>query len=58
MIGNAAAGFLTGTYDVVIEDKFDEDMKTFIAEYPALKNIKIEKSILSQWIRPEKRQTK
>jgi len=58
VIGNAAAGFLTGTYDVVIEDKFDEDMKTFIVEYPALKNIKIEKSILPQWIRPEKRQTK
>ena len=53
--GNSVAGFLTGTYDVVIDDKSDEDMKTFISEYPALQKVKIEKSILPQWVRPEKR---
>ena len=57
-VGNAAAGFLTGTYDVVIEDKFDEDMKTFISEYPALQKVKVEKSILPQWIRPENQPAK
>ena len=57
-VGNAAAGFLTGTYDVVIEDKFDEDMKMFISEYPALQKVKVEKSILPQWIRPENQPAK
>jgi hypothetical protein len=47
------AGFSSGTFDVVVEDKFDEDMKSFISEYPALQNVKVEKSILPQWIRPE-----
>ena len=46
-------GFSTGTYDIIIEDKFAEDMKAFISEYPALKNVKVEKAILPQWIRPE-----
>jgi hypothetical protein len=48
------AGFSSGTFDIVVEDKFDEDMKSFISEYPALQNVKVEKSILPQWIRPEK----
>ncbi len=55
LIDQAAAGFSTGTFDVVVEDKYDEDMKLFASEYPGLQNIKVEKSILPQWIRPEKR---
>ncbi|MHB8137451.1 MAG: hypothetical protein ACYDGO_03575 [Smithellaceae bacterium] len=51
----SVAGFSSGTFDVVVEDKFDEDMKSFISEYPALQNVKVEKSILPQWIRPENR---
>ena len=47
------AGFSSGTFDVVVEDKFDEDMKSFISEYPALQKVKVEKSILPQWVRPE-----
>jgi hypothetical protein len=58
VIGNATAGFLTGTYDVVVEDKFDEDMKTFISEYPALQKVRVEKSLIPQWIRPERQSTK
>ena len=57
LIDQAAVGAATGTYDVVVEDKFEEDMKLYISEYPALLNIKVEKSILPQWIRPEKRTT-
>jgi hypothetical protein len=48
------AGFSSGTFDVVVEDKFDEDMKSFISEYPALQNMKVDKSILPQGIKPEK----
>jgi hypothetical protein len=48
-------GFSTGTFDVIVEDKFDEDMKLFISEYPALQKVKVEKSILPQWIRPEEK---
>ncbi|MEN6321291.1 MAG: hypothetical protein ABFD82_21425 [Syntrophaceae bacterium] len=50
-------GFSTGTFDVIVEDKFDEDMKSFISEYPVLQKIKVERNILPQWIRPEQRTT-
>jgi hypothetical protein len=50
---NPVVGASSGTYDVVVEDKFDEDMKLFISEYPVLQKVRVEKSILPQWIRPE-----
>jgi outer membrane protein OmpA-like peptidoglycan-associated protein len=53
-IDQSIPGFSSGTFDVVVEDKFDEDMKSFISEYPVLQKVKVEKSILPQWIRPEK----
>ena len=46
-------GFSTGTFDVIVEDRFDEDMISFISEYPALQEVKVEKAILPQWKRPE-----
>ena len=54
LIDQSIPGFSSGTFDVEVEDKFDEDMKSFISEYPALKKVKVEKSILPHWIRPEK----
>ena len=54
LIDQYIPGFSSGTFDVEVEDKFDEDMKSFISEYPALKKVKVEKSILPHWIRPEK----
>ena len=57
-ISAGIVGFYTGTFDYVVEDRFNEDMKTFISEYPALQKVKIEKSILPQWIRPENGSTK
>jgi hypothetical protein len=55
LIDQSIVGFSGGTFDVVIEDKFDEDMQSFIKEYPVLQKVKVEKSILPQWIRPEKK---
>jgi hypothetical protein len=49
----ALAGFSTGTFDVVFTDKYEEDMIKFRSEYPALETVKIDKSILPPWIRPE-----
>lgn len=46
-------GFSTGTFDVVVKDKFDEEMKLFVSEYPGLQNAKIDKTILPPWKRPE-----
>lgn len=46
-------GFSTGAFDVAIEDRFDDDMQSFVAEYPVLKKVKIDKAILPQWRRPE-----
>ena len=54
LIDQSIPGFSSGTFDVEVEDKFDDDMKSFISEYPALKKVKVEKSILPHWIRPEK----
>ena len=54
LIDQYIPGFSSGTFDVEVEDKFNEDMKSFISEYPALKKVKVEKSILPHWIRPEK----
>jgi hypothetical protein len=50
---NPVVGAVMATYDVVVEDKFEEDMKLFISQYPALQKVKVEKSIFPQWIRPE-----
>lgn len=46
-------GFSTGVFDVVVEDRFDEDMPSFVSEYPALQKLKVDKAILRQWQRPE-----
>ena len=53
LIDQALVGASSGTYDVIVEDKYDEDIKLFRAEYPALQKAKIEKAILPKWIRPE-----
>jgi len=58
LIDQAVVGYSSGTFDVAVEDKYDEDMKLFAAEYPALQKAKVEKSILPQWIRPENRAAK
>ena len=54
-LDQAMPGFASGTFDIVVEDKFDEDMKSFISEYPGLQQVKVEKIILPEWIRPENR---
>jgi hypothetical protein len=53
LIDQALVGASSGTFDVIAEDKYEEDMKLFIAEYPALQNVRVEKSVLPPWIRPE-----
>jgi hypothetical protein len=55
LIDQAVTGFSTGTYDLVIEDRFDEDMKSFISEYPGLERVMVEKSVLPQQTRRESR---
>ena len=53
LMDQSIPGFSTGTFDVIVEDKYDDDMKLFISEYPALQKVTIEKSVLPQWIKPE-----
>jgi hypothetical protein len=53
LIDAAVVGFSTGTFDVTVEDRYNEDIKLYTSEYPALQNKNIEKSLLSPWIRPE-----
>jgi hypothetical protein len=58
LIDAAIIGLSSGTFDVTVEDQYDEDMKAYVAQYPALQNVKVEKNILPPWIRPELRKTK
>lgn len=53
LIDQRVSGFSNGTFDVTIKDKFEEDIKAYIAEYPALNKVKVEKTIMNQWVRPE-----
>jgi hypothetical protein len=52
LINQATAGFSNGTYDVRITDLFDTDTEWFVSEFPALKSVKVEKSILPERARP------
>jgi hypothetical protein len=45
LIDQATTGFSSATYDIVIEDKFDDDMKKFFSEYPGLQKVKIDKTV-------------
>jgi hypothetical protein len=40
-------GFASGVFDVIVEDRFDEDMKSFKARYPALRGVAVEKAVPS-----------
>lgn len=52
IINQAVAGFSGATYDVTVEDRYEEDMIWFRTEYPALRTVAVEKAILPQWVRP------
>ncbi len=58
LIDQAAVGASSGTYDVLVEDRFEEDLRVFMSEYPALQKVQVGKSILPQWIRPENQPAK
>ena len=53
LIDQSVAGFSSGTFDVTIKDQYEEDIKAYVAEYPALNKVKVEKAIMPQWVRPE-----
>jgi hypothetical protein len=53
LIDQAVVGFSGGTFDVAIRDQYEEDMGRFLAKYPALNNVTVEKNVLSKWVRPE-----
>ncbi len=46
------ACFSGGTFDVVVKDEFEEDMKAFLIEYPVLQKVPVVKYILPQGIKP------
>jgi hypothetical protein len=45
LIDQAVPGFSTGTYDVTIQDRFDDDIIMFSEEYPGLQKVRIEKAV-------------
>jgi stage V sporulation protein SpoVS len=53
LLDQAVVGFSGGTFDVAISDQYGEDMGRFLAKYPALNNVTVEKNVLSQWVRPK-----
>jgi hypothetical protein len=46
LVDQSASGFSNGTYDVSIEDRFNDDIKLFTAEYPGLQKARIEKAVI------------
>jgi len=57
LIDQATIGTSSGTFDVVVQDKYEVDVKLFISEYPALQKVRIEKYLLPQWTRPKNEST-
>lgn len=55
LLDQALTGFHGGTFNIKVEDRYEEDMEIFLSQYPGLKNVKIEKSILPQWVKPGSR---
>lgn len=51
LIDQSVAGFSNGTFDIFINDKYEDDMKLFFSEYPVLQKVKVEKKLLPHWIR-------
>jgi hypothetical protein len=45
LLDQAVTGFYSGTYDITIEDKFDEDIALFRNKFPGLKQQNILKSV-------------
>jgi hypothetical protein len=58
LIDASIIGFTTGTFDIVVNARFDENMKTYISEYPVLVSVQVDEAILPQWVRPENREAK
>ena len=53
LIDQSLSGFSSGTFDLVIKDQYVDDLQDYIAEYPAINKVKVEKAIMPQWVRPE-----
>lgn len=53
LIDQAAAGYSSGTWDVVVVDSFDQDMATIKRLYPAVGEANVEKRLLPAWVRPK-----
>jgi hypothetical protein len=47
LIDQAATGFATGTLDIAISDENSEDLKSFKADFPELKNFEILTTLIS-----------
>jgi hypothetical protein len=53
LIDQEAAGYSSGTWDVVVVDNFAQDLATIKKHYPAVGDVNIEKRILPAWVRPK-----
>lgn len=45
-----AAGFFTGTFNVSIEDRYDQDVAEYRKQFPGLAASQIEKAVLTKWL--------
>ena len=56
LIDQAVTGFSGGTFDIEITDQFEKDGADFKAKFPALRNVNIQKVILSKFDREKAQQ--
>jgi hypothetical protein len=51
LIDEAVAGASGGTFDVVISDQWDKDSQQFVAKFPSLQGINVQKAIMAPFDR-------
>ncbi|MCP5326992.1 MAG: hypothetical protein H7A09_11810 [Oceanospirillaceae bacterium] len=55
LLDQAITGFSTGTFEVVVKDKYKSDVEELRQKYMSLKGMKVVDMTLPAWIHPEKR---
>ena len=52
LIDQAVTGMSSGSFDVIIEDRFASDVERYRKTYPAIRNASVQKALFPAWVRP------
>lgn len=54
LLDQAVTGFWSGTFDITMSDKFEEDSSVLKQKFPLLNQVVMEKAVLGPWKKPSK----